>query len=58
MIEGAQIHLRHRRIGVTMTMVMLVEEGTLSGGFQCGWRRVRKSQAVERDRYGKEPLVG
>jgi len=40
-----------------MTMVMLVEEGTLSGGFQCGWRRVRKSQAVERDRYGKEPLV-
>ena len=35
-IEGAQIHLRHRRMGVTMTLVVVAEEGTLGRGCQWG----------------------
>ena len=52
-IEGAQIHLRHGRMGVTMTLVVVAEEGTLGLGCRWGWRSVRQSRwRGERYRIG------
>jgi hypothetical protein len=36
-IEGVQIHQRHGRMGVTTTLAVVVEKGTLGGG--CGGGR-------------------